>query len=180
MAGINDVISAAGGLIITSIQLTIPILLLTVFFLFVFNFVQKRTGRKWIGACAITLFAVFLVFFLLVHTLNILNGVSQTDIEQIPPDVRADSAFQSAQANPFVLFFSSILKSILAGGIFALIILPFAFMGVSVFDVLQSRVKDIWPRIILTCWLFSIVLILLLAAFPWIPVSLVYLTFYGV
>lgn len=167
------------GLLVDTVRLAIPLLTLTLIGVFAFNFIQHRTQMKWIGSAVLTLFGLFTLALFLLHAWNILNGVLDTNVNQIPPDVREQSEFSVAQANPFFLLGGALVQSIVTGVVLTLLTLPVAFLGVIVFELLKKRVKGVWPRLALTCFLGSLVFILLLAAFPWILVSLVYLAFFG-
>ena len=162
------------------VLLGIPILIITVILTFVFNIVQKKLKTKWIQAAVVTLFVSFFIFFLAVHTLNILNGASVTDPASIDADAVNNPDYMASQPSVLSLFINALIKSFIVGVIFSLLLLPFAFLGVSVFDFFQKKIPGIWSRLAIVCFLSAILLVVLLAAFPWIPVSLVYLAFYGI
>ena len=48
------------------------------------------------------------------------------------------------------------------------------------FEVLQKRFPGMWPRLIIVSYVFSLVALLLIVIFPWVPVSLVYLAYFGI
>ncbi len=167
------------GLIVNGIQWTIPLTAATVGGLFLFNFFKKKYGWKWIGSTLASMVVGFTILFFLLHTINIYHGFSATDSSLVPPDIRSTPEFQADQPNALFLLAGALFKSAVAGVILSILILPFAFAGVAVFDTLKSRIKGVWPRIFVTCFLASLVLIVLLAAFPWILVSVIYLIFFG-
>lgn len=167
------------GLIVGALQLFVPFLIVTLILMFIFNFVQKKTGWKWIGSAALTLLVSFTIFFFLLNLWFILNGAGQTDVSQIPYDIRDNPLFDQSQSSTLALVLRAIIPSVLAGIVFTLLLLPFAFIGVSIFDLLKKRFKGFWVRFGLTVFLGCILFIFLLAIFPWIPVSLVYLVFFG-
>lgn len=177
MDPITDAIRAVIGFFINGIQLTIPLTLAVIAGLFLFNFFQKKYGWKWIGSAFATMVVGFTLILFVIHAVNIFHAYSVTDTSLVPPDVRSNPLYQADQPNSILLLGSALLQAFLSGIIFSLVVLPFAFAGVAVFDSLKPRVKGVWTRIILTCFLASLIFILLLAAFPWILVSLVYLAF---
>ncbi len=179
MDPLSEGIQTIFGLIINGIQITIPLTLATICGLFLFNFFKKKYGWKWIGSTLASLSVGFAILFFLIHTINIYNGFAATDTTLVPPDIRNTPEFQADQPNVVLLLVAALFKSAVAGIILSILVLPFAFAGVAVFDALKPRVKGVWPRIILTCFAASLVLVVLLAAFPWILVSLIYLVFFG-
>lgn len=166
-------------LIWTSIPLAIIFTCATIIGLFFFNFFQKKYGWKWTGAALTTMVVCFTLFFALVHFSNLYAGLTTSDPSLIPPEVRNNPEFQADQPNVLFLIFSILIQSALSGIIFSILILPFAFGGVALFDSLKTRMKGVWPRILLICFISSVLFILLLGVFPWILVSLVYLAFFG-
>ncbi len=166
-------------LVVSAAQLFVPVLACTLILMFIFNLIQKKTGWKWIGAAALTLVVSFILFFFLLHVSNILGGLSNLDVSQVPAEIRASPAYIANEVSPFSLLLRIIPQSILTGIVFALIVLPFAFIGVSIFDALKKRLKGFWIRMGVTVFIGCLLFILLLLAFPWIPVSLIYLAFFG-
>lgn len=168
------------GLLANGIQLTIPIVILVVLVLFIFNFLKKKYGWKWIGSAFAAMLIFFSASFFLIHSLNLLSGFSTTDVSLVPPDIRNTPEFQASQPNVFLLWGGIVIQSLFTGIVFSILTLPFAFAGAAVFDSLSKRVKGVWSRIIITCFLASLATIVLLGFFPWILVSLVYLAFFGI
>lgn len=179
MDPLSEGIRSIFGLIWTSIPITFIFTLAAILGLFLFNFFQKKFRWKWAGSALAALVAGFTLLFFLIHMSNLYHGFTSTDSTLIPPDVRNDPLFQADQPNIIFLAISALIQSIISGIIFSILILPFAFGGVALFDGLKTRVKGVWPRIILICFLASVVFILLLGAFTWLLVSLVYLAFFG-
>lgn len=179
MDPLTEAVGNVISLLVNSIQLAIPLTIAVILGLFLFNYFQKKYAWKWIGAALATMMVGFTLFFFLVHAVNLLEGLSATDTSLVPPDIRNTPEFQADQPNVIILFISALWKSILTGIIFSILTLPFAFAGVAVFDSLKPRLKGVWSRIFATSFLASIVSILLLGAFPWILVSLIYLAFFG-
>lgn len=167
-------------LLVSAAQLFVPVLISALILTFIFNFVQKKTGWKWIGAASLTLGISFMTFFLLLHLSYLVGGIGQTDLSQVPLEIRTNSAFAQSQATPLELVLRIIPQSLITGIIFALLVLPFAFIGVSIFDALRKKIKGFWLRFGLTTFIGCLLFILLILAFPWIPVSLVYLAFFGI
>jgi hypothetical protein len=166
-------------LFVSAAQLFIPVLVCALILTFIFNIIQKKTGWKWIGNAALTLIVSFTLFFLLLHASNILGGLSDLDATQIPPDIQNNPTFIQSNATPLSLLLKIIPQSILTGIVFALLVLPFAFIGVSIFDALKKRMKGFWVRFGITVFIGCLLFLLLILAFPWIPVSLLYLAFFG-
>ncbi len=166
-------------LVVSAAQLFVPVLICSLILLFIFNFVQKKTGWKWIGAAALTLVVSFTLFFFLLHFSNILGGLSNLDASQIPPAIREDPQYAQNESSVVSLVLRIIPQSVLTGIVFALLVLPFAFIGVSIFDGLKKRIKGFWLRFGITVFIGCILFLLLILAFPWIPVSLLYLAFFG-
>ncbi|MEK6821193.1 MAG: hypothetical protein AABY11_02215 [archaeon] len=180
MDPITDLILNLFSLFFTAIQLGIPILILSMGLTFVFNKIQKRTQLKWISAATLTLFMSFFVFFFLLHTFNVGSGVAQTDLSGVPTDILNNPDFQAAQPSAFDFISSILVKSFVGGIVFTLLILPFAFAGVAVFDALKKKYRGVWTRYAIVSFLGGIAFIALLFFFPWIPVSLLYLVFFGI
>jgi hypothetical protein len=168
------------GLLTNGIQLTIPLVVFVVIALFIFNFLKKKYGWKWIGSALAAMLIFFSLSFFLIHTVNLSQGFSSTDTSLVPPDIRNTPEFQADQPNVFFLLFSLLIQSLFSGVVFSILAMPFAFAGVAVFDALSPKVKGVWSRILITCFLASLVTIVLLGFFPWILVSLVYLAFFGI
>lgn len=166
-------------LLVSAAQLFIPVLISALILTFIFNLVQKKTGWKWIGSAALTLVVSFTLFFFLLHTSNILGGWSNLDASQVPAEIRTNPTYVGNEVSPLSLFLRIIPQSILTGIVFALLVLPFAFIGVSIFDALKKRMKGFWVRFGVTVFIGCLLFILLILAFPWIPVSLLYLAFFG-
>ncbi len=179
MDPLSEALGNVISLLVSGIQLAIPLTLAVVLGLFLFNYIQKKYAWKWIGAALATMVVGFTLFFFLVHVVNLYSGLSATDTSLVPPDIRNTPEFQADQPNVIILLLSSAWKSILTGIIFSILTLPFAFAGVAVFDALKPRVKGVWVRIFATSFLASVVSIILLGVFPWILVSLIYLAFFG-
>ncbi|MFH0970714.1 MAG: hypothetical protein V1776_04625 [Candidatus Diapherotrites archaeon] len=179
MDPLTDVLFNLISLAWVSFQLFVPMLIITVILLFVFNQVQKKTRWKWIGSTILTLFLSFFLFLFVIHSLNIWNGLNATDDSTIPPDLRENPLFEQGRPTPITLEIQAFINSIIGGILLTLLILPFAFIGISIFDVLKKRFHGVWTRLVITVFLGAIGFILLLAFFPWIPVSLIYLVFYG-
>ncbi len=91
------------GLLAGGIQLFIPFLLATLVLTLVFNFVKKKTGWKWVGSASFTLIASFTLFFFLLNVYFILGGSAQTDVTQVPEDIRASPMWVQSQSNVFFL-----------------------------------------------------------------------------
>ena len=180
MGLLETVLSTFFGLIPLMVQFTLLFVIGSLYFLFWFNYVQKRTGYKWLGSAALSLFAGFFTLLFLMNIALILAGISSTNIEQIPPDVRENPLFVQSQRDVLSLLVSSFIQSILSSLILTLLLLPFAFLGVGIFDGLKPRVRDVWSRILFACFVGSLLFVLILSIFPWILVSLVYLTFFGI
>lgn len=174
-----ELVSAFISWVWVGIQLGVIFTLCTIPSIFLFNFFQKKYGWKWLGATLATLTTTIALVFFIIHVMNIFSGFGATDINLVPPSIRNSPEFQADQPNLFFTIGSALLQSLFSGIIFAILILPFAFAGVAVFDGLKKRVKGVWPRIFITCFLAALVFILVLGVFPWILVSLVYLAFFG-
>lgn len=168
------------GLLVSAIQLFVPVLVCALILTFIFNFVQKKTGWKWIGAAALTLGVSFVAFFLLLHLSYLVGGIGQADLSQVPLEIRTNPTFAQSQVTPLALVLRIIPQSLITGIIFALLVLPFAFIGVSIFDALKKKIRGFWVRFGITTFIGCLLFILLIVAFPWIPVSLVYLAFFGI
>lgn len=180
MDPLTEAIGNVISLLVNSIQLAIPLTIFVILALFLFNFIQKKYAWKWIGSALATMVVGFTLFFLLVHVVNLYSGLAATDTSIVPPEIRNTPEFQADQPNVIILLLSTVWKSILTGIIFSILTLPFAFAGVAVFDALKPRVKGVWMRIFATSLFASAVSIILLGAFPWILVSLIYLAFFGI
>ncbi|MEK6970669.1 MAG: hypothetical protein AABW68_03150 [archaeon] len=167
------------GLLAGGAGLFIPVLACALLLTFLFNFVQKKTGWKWIGAATLTIAASFIAFFLILHLSFLLGGLSNTDISQIPPDIRDDPLYAQTVVSPIELGIRIIPQSILTGIIFSLLTLPFALFGVFLFDSLRKKIKGFWLRFAITTYAGCVLFILLIVFFPWLPVSLLYLAFFG-
>lgn len=174
-----ELVSAVISWVWVGIQLGVIFTLCTIPTIFLFNFFQKKYGWKWLGAALATMITAITLVFFLFHTMNIFAGFGATDITLVPPTIRDTPEFQADQPNLFFTVGAALIQSLFSGIIFAILILPFAFAGVAVFDGLKKRIKGVWSRIFITCFLAALVFILVLGVFPWILVSLIYLAFFG-
>lgn len=174
-----ELVSAFVSWVWISFQLGVVFTLLVIPALFLFNFFQKKYGWKWLGAALATMVTSITFVFFLFHVMNIFAGFGATDITLVPPSIRNSPEFQADQPNLFFTLGSALIQSLFSGIIFAILILPFAFAGVAVFDGLKKRIKGVWPRIFLTSFLAALMFIIVLGIFPWILVSLIYLAFFG-
>jgi hypothetical protein len=160
-------------------QLFIPFFVGGVILTLLFNFVQKKTHWKWIGSTILTLFLAFTLFFLLIHSWNIWNGLTAFDPTQVPPPIQENPEYAQSQLNPFSWGGRAVIVSLIAGVLFTLVVLPFSFLAVSLFDALKKRFPGFWMRMGIVSYASAVFFILLIILFPWIPVSLVYLAFFG-
>ncbi|MBM3282067.1 MAG: hypothetical protein FJY86_01855 [Candidatus Diapherotrites archaeon] len=162
-----------------SIPLSMILILGTVFGLFFFNYFQKKFQWKWLGASLATGIVFFTIILFIIHSVNLFSAYALTDSSSIPADIRNDPLFQADQPNPLILFVSAFIQSLFSGIVLALISLPFLFGGVALFDALRVRVKGVWSRLALICFLASGLMVILLSFFPWLLVSLVYMVYWG-
>ncbi len=181
MSLVSTVWDVLFGLVVNGVLLTIPLLVLVGIDLFLFNRVKSQTKWKWFQTAFASIFILVAGILIIVTIWNVGNGFIDTNVDQIPPDVRNNPQFQLSQVNLFLLLGQGILQSLLSGLILSAILLPFAFVGMGVFEWLQKKRNiPVWEGILLTCFLGALLLLILLAAFPWIPVSLLYLAFFGI
>lgn len=179
MVDVSELLRSGLDLVFVSVQLTFILTIGVVAALFLFNFFQKKFQWKWAGSTLLTGVVFFGAIFFLIHVSNMVAGLSASDTSLIPPDIRQDPAFAAGQPNVIILLASSLVQSLISGIIFSILLLPFAFGGVALFDTLKNRMVGVWPRVIVVCFLSSLAAVILLGAFPWILVSLIYLAFFG-
>ncbi|MDP2666496.1 MAG: hypothetical protein Q8P05_03280 [Candidatus Diapherotrites archaeon] len=173
---LGQALSYLGGWILA---LFIPLLMGVLVGILVFNAVQHRTGWKWVPAAGFTLLLLWTLLFFLVNTSNLLNGLQNTDLSVIPPDVQGDKVYQDSQPHPILFFFRALFQSILGAFVFTILSFPFVFLGMMSYEWLSKRTKNVWYRLIGVAGIWSLLLGALLTAFPWILVGVIYLAFFG-
>ena len=164
-----------------TIPLFLPLLVITLIGLFLFNWFQKKFQWKWMGSSIAVVYILWFVFLVGIHAWNIYSATQQIDLSVIPPDIRANPLFQQTYSEDAIsLFVQAIFQSLITAGIFSLICMPFVFLGLVTFELIGKRVKSIWAKLILNTWGWCLVLVLLMLAFPWILTGLIYLAFFGI
>ncbi len=148
--------------------------------LFIFNFLQKKLRWKWLGAAVLSVLVFCIIVLLALNLLNFWNGWQNTDLSLVPSDIREQAEFQNDQASPLIVFLQVVLQSFISGILFTIVLFPFVFLGWMLFEVLKKRFPGTWPRLIITAYVFSLLALVLVIVFPWIPVSLVYLAYFGI
>ena len=177
-SGFTDLaFSVLGG----TIPFFLPLLIATLIGLFAFNWVQKKFKWKWLGSSITTVYILWLVLFLFVHAWNIYSGLQQIDPSIIPDDIRADPLFSATYGvDPLPVLVQAIIQSIVTAGIFALLTMPFIFLGLVTFELIGKRTKSFWIKLIANTWVWCLILVVLFVGFPWILTGLIYLAFFGI
>lgn len=172
---IDVLISIIGG----GVYFFIPLLVTLLVGLFVFNFIQKKTQWKWMGGAIATVFILWFAVFVFIHFTSILAAAGQTDLNLIPQEIRNDPSFAGTTDSVLGLLLQSIVQAILSAAIFALISMPFIFLGLVTFSLAEKRFTSIWARLAVTIGIWSLILAALVYFFPWILAGLIYLAFFG-
>lgn len=177
MVVLEDIISGFFAVLGSAVFWFIPLSIVTIVGLFFFNYIQKRKKWKWVGNSLVSLFALSFIFLLGFNLLIINSAVQNTDIEQIPIELRENPDY--LETPWFVLAGLALVKSILGALFLCVFLFPFAFFGMTTFELLKKKVKGIWPRIILTCFIWAGVGSIILLWFPWVLAGVIYLLFFG-
>lgn len=179
MADYSNLVEVLVSIIGGGINLFIPLLILLLVGLFLFNFIQKKMQWKWLGSAIATVFVLWVALFIFIHFASILTAAGQTDLNLIPQEVRENPAFGETTDSAGGLLLQSVLQSILSAAIFTLICMPFIFLGLITFSLVEKKFTAVWARLALTTAIWSLILSALVYFFPWILAGLIYLAFFG-
>lgn len=175
---IVEVFSAVIDILRISLITAIPAFIFTLIAVFLHKKLVERFDFSWIKSAFVSTYAVVTVVVAIIYLFPFLLGFLESPLSFQPqPEIFQNTALDYLKA---VIF--SLVKVLINGFVFSIVLLPLIFLGTYIFEKLNEKFEKLHQIIKMFVSVYCTALVawlILLFVFPWLLTGLFFLLYWG-